>query len=554
MPDDVEVEVGSLVRIPLGGRRVRGFVTSVRSEGREGLKDIASVSGDLPVFDAKLLQTLRWAALHYVAPMATLLAKPSPPNLPRLDPGKALVPLPAAAAARSEYAVGPGPWAPLIAERMTPLIEGGRSGLVVLPTLAEAESMAEALRQLLGGIVLLAASALEAKRVTAAWVEAATIPSRILVGTREVCFWPVAGLGMAAIVGEGRRGMKERQTPTVHARELLRRRAAVERFGVLLAGPMPTTEAIASGVEISRSAGRTWPLVEVADRTEDPPGGGPLAFQTRSAVAATHRRGGRVFVFTRSRSFAPAFRCVACRSLRDCPACGAAAARSDHCPRCDTVLGGCRECGGDRFEPLGAGIGRIVEELARVVGTGAVGEVGSGRAVEVGTERDLPAVAPVHLAVVSDADGLILAPSYRAEEEAVRLMARVALTVGPGRGRRCLLQTSRPAHRVIAALRRGDPTEFLETELARRVKEGFPPAGELLAIETRDEPPDATDRLRALAGSRADVLGPADTGGGSRWLVQGRDLRPVRVGLRRLVQDWRDGGTRVRIDADPIDL
>jgi primosomal protein N' len=437
---------------------------------------------------------------------------------------------------------------------MTPLLEGGRSGLVVLPTLAEAQSMAELLRQKLGGAVLLAASALEAKRVTAAWVEAATIPGRILVGTREVCFWPVAGLGQAIIVGEGRRGMKERQTPTVHARELLRRRGAVERFGMLFAGPLPTTEAIASGVEITRSAVRAWPLVEVADRTEDPPGGGPLAVQTRAAVAATVKRGGRVFVFTRSRSFAPAFRCVACRSLRDCPTCGAAAARSDRCPRCDAELGDCRHCGGDRFEPLGAGIGRIVEEVARLVGTEAVGEVGSGRAVEVGTERDLPAVAPVHLAVVSDADGLILAPSYRAEEEAVRLMARVALTVGPGRGRRCLVQTSRPAHPVIVTLRRGDPTEFLEAELARRVNSGFPPAGELLAVETRDEPLDATNQLRGLAGSHADVLGPADTDGGTRWLVQGRDLRPVRVGLRRLVQDWRDAGTRVRIDADPIDL
>jgi primosomal protein N' len=107
---------------------------------------------------------------------------------------------------------------------------------------------------------------------------------------------------------------------------------------------------------------------------------------------------------------------------------------------------------------------------------------------------------------------------------------------------------------VIVTLRRGDPTEFLEAELARRVNSGFPPAGELLAVETRDEPLDATNQLRGLAGSHADVLGPADTDGGTRWLVQGRDLRPVRVGLRRLVQDWRDAGTRVRIDADPIDL
>lgn len=554
VPDDVEVEVGSMVRVPLGGRRIRGFVTSVRPEDRKGLKDIASVSGDLPVFNDRLLQTLRWAALHYVAPMATLLAKPAPPNLPRQSSEREAATAEPTTSGRAEYVLGPGPWAPLVTERMASLIGSGRSGLVVLPTLAEAEAMAAELEDGLGDAVLLAASALGAKRVTTAWVEAAIRRSRVLVGTREICFWPVMGLAQAVILGEGRRGMKERQTPTVHARELLRRRAAVERFGIMLLGQVPTTESMATGVEITRLGPRGWPLVEVADRTEDPPGGGPLASRTRAAVAATVKRGGRAFVFTRSRAFAPAFRCVSCRTLRDCPACGAAAARSDRCPRCETRLDDCRQCHGDRFEPLGAGIGRIIEEVARVVGAESVGEVGSGRPVEVGTERDLPAVGPVHLAVVSDADGLMLAPSYRAEEDALRLMARVALAVGPGRGRRCLVQTSRPDHPVVATLRRGDATRFLDAELTRRVKEGFPPAGELLAVETRDEPPDATDRLRALVGSAADVLGPAATERGRRWLVQGRDLRPVRVGLRRLVQDWRDGGTRVRIDADPIDL
>ena len=38
------------------------------------------------------------------------------------------------------------------------------------------------------------------------------------------------------------------------------------------------------------------------------------------------------------------------------------------------------------------------------------------------------------------------------------------------------------------------------------------------------------------------------------WVVMHEDLRSVRVGLRRLVQEWRDGGTRVRVDVDPLEL
>jgi hypothetical protein len=37
-------------------------------------------------------------------------------------------------------------------------------------------------------------------------------------------------------------------------------------------------------------------------------------------------------------------------------------------------------------------------------------------------------------------------------------------------------------------------------------------------------------------------------------LLQGADLRAVRVRLRTLVQRWRDAGHTVRIDADPLDL
>ena len=83
VPEDVTLGTGSLVRVPLGSRRVRGYVVSVRRGEGGNLKPIVSVSGDSPVFDESLLQLLRWAALHYVAPLAVLLGRAAPPNLPR---------------------------------------------------------------------------------------------------------------------------------------------------------------------------------------------------------------------------------------------------------------------------------------------------------------------------------------------------------------------------------------------------------------------------------------------------------------------------------------
>ena len=89
-------------------------------------------------------------------------------------------------------------------------------------------------------------------------------PRRSLSAPTGPSLWPVADLGLAVLVDEGRRAMKDRQTPTLHARDLLRTRAAVERFWLLMVGRVPSCEALGAGVEVVREPGarRAWPLVE----------------------------------------------------------------------------------------------------------------------------------------------------------------------------------------------------------------------------------------------------------------------------------------------------
>jgi len=569
IPDALDgVVVGSVVRVPLGGRRVRGYVVDVReSRERSDLKDLGSISGDLPVFTDRLLDTLRWAAMHYVAPVATLLGKAAPPNLPRGGlPSRPAVtmghpsPLPeltetlvAGRHGRPVYLVGSGPWVGAAAGLAAPLIAAGRNVGIVLPTLAEADSLGEELRGVLGPRVLLASSSLPAREVTEVWLEAQLGNGRLVVGTREIALWPLGGPALWIVIEEGRRAMKAPQTPTLHVRDILRRRAAIERSGLVFAGPVPTVETVARGVEVREPPQRVWPLIEVMDRSSEPPGGGVVMEATRRAIAGALSRGERVFVFVSRRGYAPAFRCVRCRTLRRCPQCGAGPDKGDECRRCGATLGPCPECGGRRFEPLGAGVGRVLDEL-RGRFHGAVGPAGGHRPVWVGTERDLPSVHQAALTVAVDADALLLAPHYRAEEDALRLLARLAGLVQRGRGHRCVVQTGQPHHRVMVTLRRGRPGAFLALLTEERSGAGFPPATELIALEVEGGDTDIDSTLRAAAGPGVTVHGPGERGGRQRWLIQGDRLHEVRVRLRRLVQGWRDAGSRVRIDADPIDL
>jgi primosomal protein N' len=183
-----------------------------------------------------------------------------------------------------------------------------------------------------------------------------------------------------------------------------------------------------------------------------------------------------------------------------------------------------------------------------------VGTVQSARQVVVGSERDLPYVPEAALAVAVDADSLLMAPHYRAEDDAVRLLARVASTVARGSGRRCLVQTAQPNHRGLAALRNGHPIEFLNTLNQERQRDHLPPAASLIAVEVVGEAASRTADVETLAGPESQVHGPEVGGGRTRWFIQGESIQQSRVQLRTVVQRWRDSGLKVRIDADPIDL
>lgn len=564
VPDGMVLGTGDLVRVPLGGRRVRGWVTGVdRSADRSSLKEVLGRSGDVAVFDRRLLGVLRWVASHYVAPLATVLAKATPPNLPRLSAapqasveaadGSGVPPsAPGPAPRRVAVWFGPGPWAEAISDRVASVLGGGGSALVVAPSFVEAEEIAGTLAGRFGQRVVLASSRLPAADSTRAWILGATRTGTVVVGTRDVALWPVTSLALAVAVGEGRRGMKDKATPTVHARDVLYRRALVENFGLVLCDPVPTAEALirASVIE-AVGAARPWGLVEIVDRRSEPPGMPLLGATASAAMRAAVGAGKRVLLFTHRRTTAQ--RCVSCRSLRACAQCGAAPGVGLTCARCGSEVGPCPRCGGRRFEMLGSGVSRLAAEAGRIVGSEAVGEPGSGRSVVVGTERDLPGLS-VDLSIVADGDGPIMAPTYRAAEDGLRLLGRVAGAAGRGRGRRAVVQTMQPDHPTMVALRRGDPVSFVASDAARRAQLGFPPGGELLVVEAAGLPDEWVGELATEIGGRATVLGPAAGGDRRRWLLQGRDLAAARVVLRSLVGRWREGGVRVRVDADPLDL
>ena len=560
-----DVSTGAIVRVPLGARRLRGWVVEVAD--RDGkLKDIAGVSARMPVFGDGLLDALSWTAHHYVAPMATLLRRASPPNLPRSEPTRSTEsPGPAVGEGpMAELAIrsGAGRTSPISAlvtssrdrswvEGLAPVLAEGRSVLVVVATAAEAKSIASlAAMSTAPGWVALVTGDSDADD-THAWERAQTAPC-LLVGTPKVAAWSVSNLGLAVVVEEGRRAMKDRQTPTVHVREVMITRSRLQRFNLVFVGPTPSVETLALGAEVIRAPTRPWGLVEVVDTSESGGSGGFVANRTLAAMRAMVSEGRQTFVFTHRRADLASVRCESCRRPRRCGSCGKRIGLVDVCPHCETPASNCSYCGSVRFDPMGTIPEQLVKSINQKWGATVAGVYPSRKPIQVGTERDLASLHSVDLAVAADVDGVAAQPGHRASEEALRQLARVAGAVQRGSGARLILQTATPDSDLVRALTRGDPVPYLEGVLVERARLGVPPSSEMMIVEVREEIPEGAHVDIANLGT-VDVLGPLPVENGMRWLLTGQ-LNTIKPSLRSLVGRWRDGGATVRIDVDPIDL
>src|SRR6185312_9104725 len=103
--------------------------------------------------------------------------------------------------------------------------------------------------------------------------------------------------------------------------------------------------------------------------------------------------------------------------------------------------------------------------------------------VLVGTEAVLHRAEHADVVAFLDLDAELLAPRYRAAEQAMTLLVRAARLVG-GRagGGRLLVQTFLPRHEVLQAVLHADPSRAAKVELSRRELLGLPPFAALAAV------------------------------------------------------------------------
>ncbi len=536
-----------MVRVDLHGRRVGAWVTAVDVEPPAGvqLRSVTKVSSVGPPSD--VVDLANWAAHRWSGRPASVLRTASPPRTvaslaparPSRRPAGEIDPLAAEALGQTGVTV----------IQTTPIDDGSRwaiaaaglgNALVLCPSVGRARWLAGALGR----------RGVRAHLHPGAWAAGAT--GGLVVGTRSAAFAPTGPLDAVVVLDEHDESLQEERNPTWHAREVAIERARRAGVPCLLVSPAPSLAALEVAdrvVAVSRAEQRRgWPAVEVIDRRSDEPGRSGLfsgraaeVLRTAAHPVAVLNRKGRA-------------------AMLACASCGELVRTEDGANLMVERDGGlvqpqtgetrpliCAVCTGTSLKRLRLGVTRAAEELSRLVGR-PVTEVSSDTAgidraaVILGTEAALHSDREADAVVFLDFDNELLAPRYRAAEQAMGLLVRAARLIGGRRsGAPIVIQTRSPEHRVIAAAVAADPSRMVEEERAVRAALGFPPVGALAEVGGAG----AATFLAPLAGADGVVvLGPRHDG---RYLVRadGPDaLAEVLASLDRPKE-------RVRVAVDP---
>jgi primosomal protein N' (replication factor Y) len=558
-----EARLGSVVRVELSGRRVGGWVVDddVSPSPGRALRTLAKVTGWGPA--AEVIELAGWAAWRWAGRRASLLATASP--------DRATVRLPPAALGLPARPSELGPLETILDGQLD-------EGPTVLraPPAADLTATVALVAQLGPTLVVVAdtrRAAVLAERLRRAGAGVAAVPddwaqaragAAVVVGSRAAAWAPCPGLAAVMVIDGHDERLAQQQTPTWHAAVVAAERARRAGVPCVVTSPCPPLDLAGRPVlRLPPDRERAgWPLLEVVDRRRDDPRLGLFSSRVvevvrgRSSVVCVVNRTGRARLSV----------CGSCGELARCERCGAAlrelsgpvaadrrpAGRGDlSCPRCGAERPPlCAVCGSTAMRRLRIGVSRVREELEALSGR-PVGEVTSAGAIKedaallVGTEAVLGRGQRADTVVFLDFDQELLAPRYRAGEEALALIARAGRLVGgrggDGRGA-VIVQTRLPDHPVLRAAVLGDPDRFAGPELGLRRELGLPPFAALAAVSG----PGASTWVESLRATLPTDVG-VQAAGDDRWMVRADDHTALCDALAAVDRP----AARTRVEVDP---
>jgi primosomal protein N' (replication factor Y) len=534
LPAELGAGVGSLVHVSFHGRAVRGWVLGSAGERRGRILPVKKVASQVRFFDASMLGLLRWVSERYVAPLASVIERSVPPRVVSEEVawGGAAQPRgrPFAPSARSARLRALAPSTPprlsgyRSGPRLVEALHGGAGAFILRPAAADEQAVAvEAVRETLaaGRTAIVLVPELEPLPATAAvvldafadeavlfaggskrsryrtWLEIAGGTYRVVVGTRPAVFAPLREPGLVYVSRESHAGHREERSPYFHVRDVALARARLGGVVCVMSAVCPSTEAVATGAEEVRPAGRSWPPVEVV--RPGPQGRAPR-------LVSALRSASRAFVYSPLPGAGIARVCRACGEPAACAACGGLLRAEEGRVQCVVcgADGRCARCASTLFGIVPGGAERVESWVSRsavvpvrrprdrsnadIVGAHEVLVGGAEAVKDLGSEA-----TGLDLVAILDVDLAARRPGVAARERALATWMEAAAWACPSG--RVIAQTRTPNDAAVQALVTGNPDRFHRDELPRRAEAGFPAGAAVFRVAGSAGLPGELERL-----------------------------------------------------------
>jgi primosomal protein N' (replication factor Y) len=511
---------------------------------------VLDVVSPVRFFDVRMLELTRWVSERYVAPLATVVGRVSPPRVaseevgdvvtaggprggasllpsaslrsepPAAPPAAAsLRPSPLSAYARgsdlvssigsraaSTFLLRPAPEdeADLCVEAVAACLAAGLRAVVLVPEASPVPATAVALREAFGDRVCLFVGGDKRGRYRN-WLAIRAGAFDVVVGTRPGVFAPLADVGLIYVSRESHPAHREDRAPYYHVRDVALALARIDGAVTVLESLCPSSEAAALGAVLVAPRQRRWPKVEVV--RPGPEGRAPRLMQALKRVR-------RAFVYAPLPGYGVAAVCKTCGSPASCAACGGTLRLEEGAVRCVVcdAPGRCAVCGGGVFGIRRGGAERVEEWVGDVATVPvarpsrprlpkATGEIVVGGPDQI---RDL-GVGDLDLVAILDADLAERRPGLAARERALSVWMEAVGWARPNGG--AIVQATHPSDPGVQALVRGSSERFHERERARRAAAGFPvgaPVFRVVGTAALAQELDAFEPITALVSSLSD--------------------------------------------------
>lgn len=423
-----DVTIGSYVVVPLGSRKVGGYVIELGNAPAIAeptkLKEIISVSGSSPLLTPDMIDLALWVKDRYACRAVDVLRAMLPPSTRALKisqrPAKRRVP-PAAQASdskafgeagmKSPFALTPAQEKalsfieeallrkdpkPILLHGVTAsgktevylraiqtCIARGNSAIVLVPEISITPQMVDRFRERFGDLVAVLHSRLSGGERAKEWERLARGEAMVAIGARSCVFAPCRKLGLIVVDEEHEGSYKQEEAPRYHAREVAIKRASIQGAVVLLGSATPSIETsyhtISGDYRLvslpDRIDSRPLPHVEIVDMKEEHASGNRGVFSRRlSAAIREHlERGESIMLFLNRRGYSTFVLCRECGHALRCPDCDVSLTmhsdegvmRCHWCGHEEAIPNICPNCKGHRIGQYGIGTERVEKEVLR---------------------------------------------------------------------------------------------------------------------------------------------------------------------------------------------